>query len=210
MPPCGASQLFTYEFESHAPDIQQYIRLFTGQPGETEIAVYCPTTLYRLGGSLQPTIAACVPLRDLCEFDVLDELLIGDGALKTRRYKALILFQGEIIDQPILKKIEAFRRAGGKVIAVGNAPINNAEGQPWPGTTQITRVAPLGTKGKWLQELTPQLAGLKGVDGQIDGLWTSRRKTQVFVFNSTAKMVETQIDSQTIQVAPATIWINHF
>lgn len=206
----GASQLFTYEFESHAPDIQQYIRLYTGQPGETEVAVYCPTTLYRLGGSLQPTIAACVPLRDLCEFDVLDELLISDGALKTRHYKALILFQGETIDQPILKKIEAFRRAGGKVIAVGDAPIKNVEGQPWTGAMQITRVAPLGTKGKWLKELSPQLAGLKGVDGQIDGLWTCRRKNQVFVYNSTAKPVETQINGQTIQVAPSTIWLNHF
>jgi len=48
----GAKQFFSYEFEQHADDIHKYIQLITGKPGETEVAVYCPTTLYRLGGSL--------------------------------------------------------------------------------------------------------------------------------------------------------------
>src|SRR5438445_2344627 len=94
---CGASQLFSYQFERHSTNIQKYVRLFTGKSGDTEIAVYCPTTFYRLGGDLQPTIDAAYPLRDLCEFDVLDELLITDGALTTNRYKALILFQADIV-----------------------------------------------------------------------------------------------------------------
>ena len=184
---CGARQLFTYEFERHAPNIQKYIHLFTGKPGETEIAVYCPTTLYRLGENLQPTIAAGYPLRDLCEFDVLDELLIADGALTTRRYRALLLFQADIVEQSILKKIDAFQRAGGKVIAVGETPIRNVEGQPWPGAAKLTRVAPLDKNRAWLKELSRQLAGYKGADGQLDGLWTCRRLGQVFVFNSTDK-----------------------
>jgi hypothetical protein len=37
-------------------------------------------------GNLEPTIQAAYPLRDLCDFDVLDELLIADGALTTNRY----------------------------------------------------------------------------------------------------------------------------
>src|ERR1035438_8900593 len=86
---CGAAQFFTYEFESHAADIQRYVHLFTGKPGDTEIAVYCPTTLYRLGGNLQSPIGAGYPLRDLCEFDVLDELLIADGALPPKSYWGL-------------------------------------------------------------------------------------------------------------------------
>jgi hypothetical protein len=113
---CGAAQLFSYQFEQHAPDIRQYVHLFTGRPGETQIAVYCPTTLYRLGGNLDPTIQAAYPLRDLCDFDVLDELLIADNALTPKRYQALLIFQADIVDQPILDKIDAYRRAGGKVI----------------------------------------------------------------------------------------------
>src|SRR6185503_19612570 len=76
---CGASQLFTYEFEQHVPEIQKYLRLYTGVPGDTQIALYCPTTLYRLGGDLKPTIQFASALRDLCEFEVLDEGLISDG-----------------------------------------------------------------------------------------------------------------------------------
>jgi hypothetical protein len=205
---CGAAQLFTYEFETHAADIQRYVHLFTGKPGDTEIAVYCPTTLYRLGGNLQPTIGAGYPLRDLCEFDVLDELLIADGALTTKRYRAFILFQAGIVEQPILDKIDAFRRSGGKVIAVGDALIKNVEGQVWPGAARIAHVAPLKNGQDWLKELSVQIAGYKGVDGQLDGLWTCRRHNQVFVFNSTAKPAETKIDGQEITIAPYSIWFN--
>jgi hypothetical protein len=188
--------------------MQKYVHLFTGQPGDTEIAVYCPTTLYRLGGNLQPTIGAGYPLRDLCEFDVLDELLIADGALTTKRYRAFILFQADIVEQPILDKIDAFRRAGGKVIAVGDGPIKNVEGQPWSGASRLVRVAPLKSGQEWLKELSLRLAGYKGVDGQLDGVWTCRRHNQVFAFNSTAKPVETKIDGQVVKLAPYTIWFN--
>lgn len=205
---CGAAQLFSYEFERHSTNIQNYIRLFTGKSGETEIAVYCPTTLYRLGVNLQPTIEASYPLRDLCDYDVLDELLIADGALTTNRYKAFILFQAEIIDQSILEKIDAFRRAGGKVIAVGDAPINNVEGRPWSGAAQLTRVAPLAKNRKWVKELSVELAGCKGVDGQLDGIWTCRRLNQIFVFNSKDRLIETQIGGESIKVAPGSIWFS--
>ncbi len=52
----GAKQIFTYEFDQHIPEIHKYVHLVTGKPGDTQIAVLCPTTLYRLGGDLKPTI----------------------------------------------------------------------------------------------------------------------------------------------------------
>jgi hypothetical protein len=205
---CGASQLFTYEFEAHAASIQSYIHLFTGKPGQTEVAVLCPTTLYRLGEDLRPTINAGYPLRDLCEYDVLDELLIADGALTTKRYRALVLFQSDLIDQPILDKIDAFRRAGGKVIAVGDAPVRNVEGRPWPGGGRLTRVPAVGKDRAWLKALAQELAGCQGVDGQLDGLWTCRRSGQVLVFNSTAKPVQQALEGAKVTIGPYTIWSN--
>jgi hypothetical protein len=206
----GAAQLFTYEFESHALDIQKYVHLYTGKSGETEIALFCPTTLYRLGGNLQPTIRAAPLLRDLCDFDVLDELLIADGALTPRRYKALIIFQGDIVDEPILRKMRLFLRGGGKIIQAGNAPIKDVEGKIWPESTLVTRISPLGSKDPgWRKELALLISTDKGVDGRLDGLWTCRRGTQVFVFNSTAKPVETNIEGEAVRLAPYTIWFNH-
>ncbi len=203
---CGASQFFSYEYETHAPDIEKYVHLLTGKPGETEIAVLCPTTLYRLGGNLNPTIQAGYPLRDLCDFDVLDELLVSDGALTTKRYKALIIFQGDIIDQPILDKLNAFRKAGGKIIQVGNAPIRNVEGTDCASAASIEHVSPLEKNRDWLKDLAPRLAGYKGVDGQLDGVWTARRGSQVLLFNSKDKPAEVAVDGKSVTVAPYTIW----
>jgi hypothetical protein len=135
-------------------------------------------------------------------------LLIADGALTTKRYRAFILFQAGIVEQSILDKIDAFRRAGGKVIAVGDARIKNVDGQLWSGASRITRVAPLKSGQVWLKELSLQLAGYKGVDGQLDGVWTCRRHNQVFAFNSTAKPVNTEIDGHMVKLAPYAIWFN--
>jgi hypothetical protein len=144
----------------------------------------------------------------LCEYDVLDELLIADAALTTKRYRACILFQADIVEQAILDKIDAFRRAGGKVIAVGDGPIKNVDGQSWRGAARLTRVAPLKGGQDWLKEMSLQLAGYKGVDGQLDGVWTCRRGNQIFAFNATAKPVETKIDGRLVKPAPYTIWGN--
>ena len=139
---------------------------------------------------------------------MLDEALIADGALTTNRYKTLLLFQAGVVDQPILDQFTGYLGAGGKVIVVGDGPIQNVEGKPWPAAAQVQRVAPLGKNRAWLKELAPQIAGRKGVDGQLDGLWTCRRGSQVFLFNSTAKPAETKIDGQSVTIAPYAIWSN--
>jgi hypothetical protein len=205
----GASQFFTYEFVKHAPNMQRYIHLLTGKPGETEVAVYCPTTLYRLGASLKPTIDAGYPLRDLCEFDVLDEILITDGALTQKRYKALVVFQADIVDEPILKKFDSYLRAGGKIIQVGSTQIASVEGKSWEPSRRLAQVSSLETKGRtWLKELATQLNGFKGVDGRLDKLWTCRRGKELFVFNSSDKPVETRLNGGSVAIAPYTIWFN--
>lgn len=205
---CGASQLFTYEFERHAANIQKYIHLYTGQPGETEVAVYCPTTLYRLGGNLQPTIKASQALRDLCEFDVLDELLIVDGALSTNRYRALLLFQPEIIDAPILRELDAFARAGGKLLVFGNASIRDVAGETWPRAEKLKRVADPTSGREWLNALSRELTGYQGVDGQLDAVWTCRRGGQLFLFNSSRRPVEVVVAGAPVKIDPAAIWEN--
>jgi hypothetical protein len=204
---CGASQLFTYEFEQHIPEIQQYVHLYTGKPGETDVALFCPTTLHRLGGNLTPTIQAGYPLRDFCEYAVLDELLIADGILTPTRYKTLLIAQADYVEQPILDKLEAFLRAGGKIVLLGDTPVRDLAGADWPPAAQLPRTAPVSAELKWISDLEKHLLGQRGVDGAHDGLWTCRRGEQVFVFNWTEKPIKKTIDGLNAEVAPRTIWV---
>lgn len=221
---CGAAQLFTYEFEQHAPEIQQYAPLVTGKPSDTEIAVYCPTTLYRLGGDIWPTIGAGMRLRDLTDYDVLDELLITDGAL-TNRYRRLLLLQSEWVEQPVLDRIEAWVRQGGTLIVASQAPIKNVEGRAWPALTlaasassavshrvgrgAIVRTSAPTSDARWLKELRPQLSGARGFDGQLDGVWITQRGQEMLLLNTTGKAVRCKVQSQEteaeIEIAPHTI-----
>ena len=203
----GARQLFTYEFESHHAAMQKYVHLFTGKPGDTEVAVYCPTTLYRFGDSLDSTVQSGYPLRDLCEFDVLDEVLIDDGALDAHHYKALLVFQTDIVDQNILDAFDKFLRKGGKICIVGSSEIKNVEGKQWvPKRGTVIHTVALDKDRAWLKQLSAHFAGLKGVDGKLDGLWTCSRGNELFVYNSGNKPVAAQLDNQTAMIQPQSIW----
>jgi hypothetical protein len=212
---CGTRQLFTYEFEQHDADIRQYAHLITGKPGDTEIAVLCPTTLYRLGGDLTPTINWALRLRDVADYDVLDELLVVDGALKIDKYKVLLINQGDFIDQPVLARIESFLNTGGTVLIAGSDVLHNVEGQPWrpaldaeAGKIEYTgasmfnkgnkpegkgkgRFIELATRNKW-----------KGFDGPSDGVWTTRRGDLTFMLNVRDKPIE----ANGATVTPHEIW----
>jgi hypothetical protein len=203
----GASQLFTYEIDRHLPDIQQYISLYTGKSGDTSVALFCPTTFHRLGGDAGPTVMAGDRLRDLCEYDVLDELLILDDALANQRYKALVVVQADVVDQPVLDKIEAFTRAGGRVITLGRLPFRNVEGQASPVGNAAKQITGLRPDNQWLRDLAAELKGLEGVDGELDGLWTCRRGQQIFVFNATTKPKRTTVAGAALEIAPHPIWV---
>src|SRR5688572_3818885 len=200
----GAAQHFTYEFERHAENIRKYIRFYTGKPGDTEIAALCPTTLYRLGGDLTPTISGGAKLRDLAEFDVLDELLIADGAL-TDKYKVLVVMQPDFAEDPVLAKIESWVRAGGTLVLFGDKPLKNIAGEPRVTESNVVRVAKV-------EEFPKTLRGMKGCDGKLDGLMTCRRGDQVFIFNSNDQPTAVTIDlagaTADIVVQPHTIWSN--
>jgi len=204
---CGASQLFTYAFDQHAPDIRKYAHLMTGRPGDTSVAVLCPTTLYRLGGDLGPTIRAADSLRDFTDFDVLDELLILDGAL-TKRYRALVIppgiippgiipggTDGDYVEQAVLDRIEAWVREGGTLIVAADIPIRNVEGAAWPlaNTTKLG-LGNVITAGEKTDRLHAALAPF-ATDGVIDGVWTTKRGTETLLYNTTDHPVKRKVKS---------------
>jgi hypothetical protein len=121
----------------------------------------------------------------------------------------LLLVQADIVEQKILSRFEAFHEGGGRIIKVGPETIQNVEGQVWRGSTLLTAVAPVENSRTWLKQLLPLLARCKGADGQLDGLWTTRRGKQTMIFNSKDAPVSTPTaDGEVRTIAPHTIWWN--
>jgi len=118
------------------------------------------------------------------------------------------MIQAGIVDQPILEEVEAFQRTGGKVIASSDTQVRNVDGEAWAGASEMIRIAPLTKRQEWAQDLMVQLKEYKGFEGQLDGLWLSRRGERFFVFNSSEKPAETTINGKLMRVAPHTIYSN--
>jgi hypothetical protein len=120
----------------------------------------------------------------------------------------LLVLQPTIVDQPILDKLTAYAKAGGRIIVAGSEPMNNVEGMIWtaPSAEHIASVKV--PHRQWLTDLVPLLTGIRGVDGKLDGIWTMRRGKQLVLLNSTAKPVRTTVDGQTIEIPRDEIWEN--
>jgi hypothetical protein len=196
---CGTKQLFTYEFAQHVDDIHKYAHLINGKAGDVQLAVLCPTTLYRLGGDLSPTIKHADELRDVVDFDVLDELLIADGALTVEKYKALLIFQGDFIDQPILDKLDKYANAGGVILVAGKDPIRNVEGEAWEPAANLRYTA--ANMVGVLRKLAPDLHVTLD---RADGVWTTRRGAKVIHFNGRSKPAKIG----DVEIPPHEIWSN--
>jgi hypothetical protein len=202
---CGARQFFTYDFPKHAADIRAHVHLLTGHPAETEVALLCPTTLYRLGGDLKPTIDFATKFRDVTDFDVLDELLIADGALTPEKYKALVIYQGDFSDSPILKKLEAYLHAGGTIFVAGSDAPTDLDGHAWKPRLDPKKDGKLIYCGAKLADRFTKFAAaakLEGFDGVADGVWTVRRGEQVILLNRTDKPVKVG----STEVPPHELW----
>lgn len=217
----GATQFFTYEFDDHAADLRAYAHLLTGEPAETGVAVYCPTTLYRLGGDLRPTIDAATRLRACTAYDVLDELLIADGAL-TDHYKALVLFQGEFIEQSILDRFQHWIESGGTLVCPAGLVPRNVAGDAWPllashpadrefavGRGRVVRLRPATNGAIRIEAIRRALHGLPGIPDSLDGVWTTRRQHQTIFLNPTTQPVHHHSigSARTIDIPPGELAI---
>jgi len=92
-----------------------------------------------------------------------------------------VIFQADYVEREILDRIEAWRKAGGRLILAPDVAIRDVEGTPRE--FSATR---LPAKG-WLQRAASELKGLRGVDGQIDKVWTTYRGDQILTLNLAEK-----------------------
>ena len=69
---------------------------------------------------------ACAYLRDTCNFDIVDDRMVMDGALA--RYRVLALWEGTLADGATLEKIKAWVNEGGVLLAYDFGKVTTFDG----------------------------------------------------------------------------------
>ncbi|MCX6360171.1 MAG: beta-galactosidase [Armatimonadetes bacterium] len=107
-----------------------YKEHMTGGRPRVDLALFHPTTEHRLNAG-EGNFPLDVFLlgeqgRDRYDFDVVDESLIADGAL--RRYRALVYVAGRVVEARTLAKLEVWVRAGGILLTCSLGGVETVEG----------------------------------------------------------------------------------
>jgi hypothetical protein len=151
---------------------KQYSSYLTGDKSSVETAVFLPTTESYLQEhpiaarelGLAPTLEGARIMRDISDYDVVDERLVQDGALDKYRY--LVVFQGNTVEKETMEKIAQWVKGGGVVIARDFGPMATVEGD-----TSVYRElfhAPAGSAGASVFRFSPTPSAVINV-GDKDG-----------------------------------------
>jgi len=189
---CGASRLFSYELAELLPSCKKYLHLYTGERGITDVALLAPTTLYYLNGNVMPIVERGELLRDLFDYDVLDELLISDGALPN--YRILFADDCRVVEKDIILKIIAWTQKGGIFLFRSGHDIEDVEGnRDWIINKADEKGMKLGQGSIYrlkmdFKETKNFLQKIIGddqakIDFQEDQVWSSQFKDKILLLN---------------------------
>ncbi|HSV72215.1 MAG TPA: beta-galactosidase [Chthonomonadales bacterium] len=93
----------------------------------TDVAMLYPTTSMILRGARAGVLAqGSAELRDVMDFDVIDERMVLDGALS--RYRVLVLWEGPVYERETLDRIREWVRQGGVIVAYDFGKVETVEG----------------------------------------------------------------------------------
>jgi hypothetical protein len=189
---CGASRLFSYELAELLPSCKKYLHLYTGERGITDVALLAPTTLYYLNGNVMRIVERGELLRDLFDYDVLDELLISDGALSN--YRILFADNCRVIERDIILKILSWTQKGGIFVYRSEHDLEDVERKKdWIINKADEKGMKLGQGciyrvNKDFKETRKILRKLIGsdpakIDFREDQVWTTQFKDKILLLN---------------------------
>jgi len=125
----GARQLHEYNsnvIQSQARiDIQKahFKYLYSAKPA-VDVCVWYPNVSLTL--NWQGFFEKAIALRDILDYDYLDETMLRDGALN--KYKILVMVHGNIIEESDIKLIRDWVRQGGTLVALDSGELETVEG----------------------------------------------------------------------------------
>jgi hypothetical protein len=127
----GSKGLFdwTDNIRQHRDLYYRYGKYLTYEPPVVDVAMFFPTSahLMRANSGYPPTFEkGCTEIRDVLNYDIVDERMIWDGALD--RYRVLVLWEGTIAEAATLARIRDWVQAGGVIAAYDFGKIETVEG----------------------------------------------------------------------------------
>ncbi len=212
----GACQYHAYQYsivgsESMMRNFRDNLHFLRPAKPVVETAVFVP----RVSQMLQPRDGfwdRVKQLRDIADFDLVDEDLLRDGALS--HYKALVLLGGSVIEAEDQKRINAWLEASGILLGYNFGPVRSVEGDTsfykrWFGDAEPgIRMMSLGKGrvcfygGPWeqrdgffqmLREALQSIPNRIEPDGQADGVYATVLTDAVLFLNTTDAPVEKTI-----------------
>jgi enamine deaminase RidA (YjgF/YER057c/UK114 family) len=125
---------------------REYTNYLTRESPLVDVALFFPTTAHRLcpSNSFPPRLEAVgAHLRDVMDFDLLDEELIADDAL--RLYRVLVWVEGNCVEEQTLKAFAAWINKGGVLVWWGTDAPQTVEGR----TSLSSALLGLTQQGSW-------------------------------------------------------------
>lgn len=174
-----------------------------------DVAVFFPNSAIALNPSLQHRLYNwCSKLRDIMDFDLVDEHMIADGALK--KYRFLIVLETSQLLQKALLTIAKWVKSGGILIteSEGLFPLVVDNNKNLPRSAELTKMSKgyilVILKGKDSFELLKQAIynqnkkyrwlGVSEVDGAWDRVYATRFTKKILYYNSTNATVKKWIE----------------
>lgn len=216
----GCTEIFEYpnaiiKVADIFSDCRRYLR---GQHSITEIALFFPTSWHRANlrkGYPPRLVQAAEEIRDVLDFDVVDENMLLDGALD--HYRVLAMFDGDFTEKAVYDRLMAWVDRGGTLLLLADQlPYSTVEGDVLPISELAQEAADGGAvqsqgegqilvwSGNWDErseyyELIYSSAyplssdgGDGALDGKADGVWTSLFKNYALYLNNTDAPVTVQ------------------
>lgn len=117
---------------------REYTNFFTQEKPVVDVALFFPTTDHRLHPAIDYPLylqAVGTHLRDVMDFDIVDEELMADDALK--HYRVLVWIEGQVVEERTLKTIAAWVRKGGVLVRWGAEAPQTVEGETAMGSALL-------------------------------------------------------------------------
>ena len=147
---CGAVAYYDWSWNILNPSVRnvykQHGQYLTVEKPVVDVALFFPITYHLLNANegypqrdypMRFKEAAC-SLRQVFDFDIVDEEMIDDAALDA--YRVLVFIEGDVIERSVLQRIEAWIRKGGVAVTydIGRVETVGGDAKPWRSMFGIT------------------------------------------------------------------------